>query len=316
MMANSREWTLQVEITSGPCKQPPVHVQRFPFTVGRDEGNDLVLSKDFQVSRVHLTFFDWNDLTLTDQNSTNGTILDGKRIVAGVDYKVPPTCTVTIGQTVLRLQATSSTRPGAGSGAGSNEQTEQKNISGCNSDVRSSSFFDRLNSPSGKQAIRSLDKQVQLEIVGSGNQWTLTRIFCADFEKTPEGIAWLREGYTLLHHAALTGNVTLATFCLEEGENVDIRGGAKDHTAMQIAAREGHLPLVDLLLKWGANVNAMNNLGGSALHAAAFQGRLEVVKVLLKAGADKNLQNGSGRTAAELAAHAGHHDLFELLHSW
>ena len=47
----------------------------------------------------------------------------------------------------------------------------------------------------------------------------------------------------------------------------------------------------------GANVNAKDNEGWTALIWAAIRGHIEVVEVLLKHGADVNAKNNNGRTA-------------------
>jgi ankyrin repeat protein len=57
------------------------------------------------------------------------------------------------------------------------------------------------------------------------------------------------------------------------------------------------VPIVDLLLKAGANVNAQLEGGRSALMLAAAKGNFALVKKLLKAGADPRLQDEDGQTA-------------------
>lgn len=55
---------------------------------------------------------------------------------------------------------------------------------------------------------------------------------------------------------------------------VDIRSGGK--TSLQVAAHQGHLPVVKLLLHAGASVNASDNDGDTCLHYAAFGNQPEV----------------------------------------
>jgi ankyrin repeat protein len=54
-----------------------------------------------------------------------------------------------------------------------------------------------------------------------------------------------------------------------------------------LAAGEGHLEIVKLLLEHGADVNAKTAYE-TALHLAAEKGHLEIVKFLLEHGADVN----------------------------
>ena len=64
------------------------------------------------------------------------------------------------------------------------------------------------------------------------------------------------------------------------------------------AAARGEADTVAALLTQGANVNATNSKGHSALMEAARTGREPVVKALLAAGADPNLRGKDGWTAA------------------
>lgn len=59
--------------------------------------------------------------------------------------------------------------------------------------------------------------------------------------------------------------------------------------------------MVSLLLQHGADANAINNDGRSALMEAALWGRIESVKALLKAQADKRLRDQIGLLAIDLA---------------
>ena len=75
----------------------------------------------------------------------------------------------------------------------------------------------------------------------------------------------------------------------------------------------GRTPLMDLmhykksaLAAWlvdhGADVNARDPDGRTALHYAAFQGvREDVIRTLIAAGADKTMQDAQGKTALDLA---------------
>ena len=65
------------------------------------------------------------------------------------------------------------------------------------------------------------------------------------------------------------------------------------------AAKKGDKAEVERLLKAGADVNAKNNDGWTALMKASENGRKEVVEMLINAGADVNAKNNDGKTRSE-----------------
>ena len=81
---------------------------------------------------------------------------------------------------------------------------------------------------------------------------------------------------------------------------------------MQAASR-GHGEIVRLLLSGGADVEAKNDNGGTALIYASFQGRGEIVRLLLSRGTDVEAKYNNGRTALMLAALQGHREIVTLL---
>jgi ankyrin repeat protein len=59
------------------------------------------------------------------------------------------------------------------------------------------------------------------------------------------------------------------------------------------------------LIKKGANVNALQQGGFTALHAAAQNGNLDLCKLLIEAGADMNARTTEGQTALDFAVKSG-----------
>ena len=74
-----------------------------------------------------------------------------------------------------------------------------------------------------------------------------------------------------------------------------------DTVPIQVAADNGFLESVKYLIAAGADVNALNQAGGSALLFACDHGYKEVAEALLEAGANPEIADKSGRTPLELA---------------
>jgi Ankyrin repeats (3 copies) len=80
------------------------------------------------------------------------------------------------------------------------------------------------------------------------------------------------------------------------------------------AAGEGNVARVKQLLEAGADVNAANRYGGTALSYACDHGHLEVVKLLLEKGADPKAQDTFyNATPLSWAAMKGHVEITRLL---
>ncbi len=94
--------------------------------------------------------------------------------------------------------------------------------------------------------------------------------------------------------------------------------GASDPAALEKrliqASRDGDAPALTALLDAGANPNAVNKSGYSALLIAAHYGHEEIVRILLShPKIDPNFQNAKGATALHFAAQAGHLGIVQAL---
>jgi ankyrin repeat protein len=168
--------------------------------------------------------------------------------------------------------------------------------------------------------------------------------------------------WTLLHFATasytLKNQVEICAALLESGADVDAKEGELN-TPLQFAihrpragqpksSSEVYLGVLRLLLEKGADVNAKNYLGVTALHAAvlygaevsgvelliehgakvnavadaqgwtplhgaAGMGRADLVEVLLKHGADRTLKDGRGMTPLQVAEAAKKDDIVKML---
>ena len=81
--------------------------------------------------------------------------------------------------------------------------------------------------------------------------------------------------------------------------------GVGNTTALMLACKRGDRGSVEVLIRAGAEIDAMRDSNGcSALHYAAAYGQLECTEALVAAGADVDAQDLQGSTPAILAAFA------------
>lgn len=123
-----------------------------------------------------------------------------------------------------------------------------------------------------------------------------------------------RDGRPPLIHAALDNRLDAARILLEAGAQVDAQDGL-GNSALHYAAQNYHAEMAALLIApGGATVDITDMHGNTPLWRAVFnsQGRGDVIAVLLKAGADSAHRNKSGKTPATLAKTIANYDIAQF----
>ena len=90
-------------VTSGPKAGLEVPLEgEDQFTIGRSAESSLVVRDDY-TSTHHARLMRWNDQwMIQDLDSTNGTLLDGKKV--GIPTPVPLDTPITVGETTFELR--------------------------------------------------------------------------------------------------------------------------------------------------------------------------------------------------------------------
>ncbi|KAJ7822839.1 hypothetical protein B0H13DRAFT_2376426 [Mycena leptocephala] len=98
---------------------------------------------------------------------------------------------------------------------------------------------------------------------------------------------------------------------LEILENIDghvkkvLGHNALDWNALQAASSKRHINIVQLLIEYGADVNAQGGEYGSTLQAASFRGHIDIIQLLIEHGADVHAQGGKYGSALKAALYRG-----------
>jgi len=144
-------------------------------------------------------------------------------------------------------------------------------------------------------------------------------------------------GLVPLHHCVMTGRSEIAELFISKGAEPDIFSASGlglvekvdsmlKHTPVLHAERDklgltplhwaalgGQVTVTELLLGYGADINAKDTNGSTPLHCAAVNGHKTVAELLLYHGADPAVRDVSGVWPALKAVKEGHRELAELL---
>jgi ankyrin repeat protein len=152
-----------------------------------------------------------------------------------------------------------------------------------------------------------------------------TRVADAAMKNDPEAVRALikqavdvnmsqGDGMTALHWAALNANAEIAQMLVQAGANVKAATRLGAYTPLFMAAKSGATPVIDILLKAGANANSPAVDGITPLMMAASADNPEAVRRLIEAGADVNAtETERGQTPLIFAASFNAPDAIQVL---
>ncbi|KAK2712084.1 hypothetical protein QYM36_010942 [Artemia franciscana] len=137
------------------------------------------------------------------------------------------------------------------------------------------------------------------------------------------------KGYTPLHWAAKTGQISVANYLLKKGANLHLKSKNSEDcgkTPLHFAAAEGKLEMCHLLVSKGAHINSLDDKRLTPLHWAVKEenivetrkkgeDKLEIVKLLLSRGANTNISDRYDLLPLHYAAKRNNLDIFQLLYS-
>jgi ankyrin repeat protein len=112
--------------------------------------------------------------------------------------------------------------------------------------------------------------------------------------------------------AAKANDVAELERLLDGGAEIDAKD-PRGYSALMLAAYSGSEAALDVLLARGADPRSADPGGNTVLMGAAFKGHASMVEKLLAAGADPHVKSGMGLDASGFAQMFGQHAIVEIL---
>jgi ankyrin repeat protein len=127
-------------------------------------------------------------------------------------------------------------------------------------------------------------------------------------------------GYSTLAQAVKHGHFKIVRLLIEHGADLATRTD-QGNTLIMLAVLSENPDIVEFLLTrrieisaQDDDINAQDNVGGTALMLAAATAQDRVVEMLLHAGADPQLRNKEDLNAFQIATNSGHVDTAKFIH--
>jgi Ankyrin repeats (3 copies) len=121
------------------------------------------------------------------------------------------------------------------------------------------------------------------------------------------------DGRTAMHIAAVNGYMSVVELLIAKKASTDVKN-IRGETPVILAAKFNHPRLLQMLADNGSDLEAKDNFGYTALHRAVFARAVVAVKTLIANGARVDATRGThGGTALHCAAIKGYDELVELL---
>jgi palmitoyltransferase ZDHHC13/17 len=124
------------------------------------------------------------------------------------------------------------------------------------------------------------------------------------------------EGITPLHWAAINNQYAVCKYLIEQGADVNQKGGESGATAAMWAAQRCHFYIVHLLLENGADPLAQDIQGYNILHLATIDGNALMLVLLLHQNIPVDAPDPQGHTSLMWAGYKGWPALTDILLRW
>lgn len=124
------------------------------------------------------------------------------------------------------------------------------------------------------------------------------------------------DGITPLHWAAINNQYLVCKYLMEQGADVNVKGGESNATAAMWAAQRCHFYIVHLLLQNGADPLLTDGQGYNILHLATIDGNALLLILLLQQNIPVDIPDPQGHTSLMWAGYKGWSACVDLLLRW
>ncbi len=108
-------------------------------------------------------------------------------------------------------------------------------------------------------------------------------------------------GTPFLCYAARNGKLDMVQWLLENGADIDAVSQDRGYSAVMDAVWKSNIPMVEMLVSKGANLNFVSRDGQTALILATGSENLQICRILVENGADPSIKDRMGMSSIDYA---------------
>ena len=123
------------------------------------------------------------------------------------------------------------------------------------------------------------------------------------------------DGYGLLHVAASKNSLKIVEVLLCHGCDPNLRSEPVKQSALHLAAKAGNITIVEKLLEYKSQCNALDEYHNTPLHLAALSGHSHIADTLINNGANCKLINKENKSPDEIAQELSYLTLAQKIRS-
>ncbi|GBM40117.1 Ankyrin-3 [Araneus ventricosus] len=111
----------------------------------------------------------------------------------------------------------------------------------------------------------------------------------------------LENGFSLLHLASVNGHLSIVETLLKFGAEIDATVDGNGMTALHLATKYGHTEIMEVLVEKKADVDIQSVDGQTPLHLASADGSTKMIEILLNGEAKLSIRDKTNKLPVELA---------------